>query len=56
MQVVEIRLKDKRVYRVNISDKQDISKLLDGLEVESWNIIQNGIHSLADFNRLKKYI
>ncbi len=53
MKVIEIKLKDNRVYRVNISDKQNLPKLLDGLDVENWSIIQSGIHSLADFNKIK---
>lgn len=34
MRVIEIKLKDKREFRVNISDNQNISKLLEGLEVD----------------------
>ena len=56
MKVIEIKLKDKRVFRVTISDNQNISKLLDGLEVESYNIICNGIYDLTTFNKHKKQI
>ena len=56
MQVLEIKLKDKRVFRVNISDKQNISKLLEGLEVESYNIICNGVFDLTTFNKHKNQI
>ena len=56
MKIIEIKLKDKRVFRVNISDNQNISKLLDGLDVESYNIICNGIYDLTTFNKYKKQI
>lgn len=54
MKVIEIELKNKTVLRVNISDRQNISKLLYGLDVEKWDIICNGIHSLTEFNKFKK--
>ena len=54
MKVIEIELKNKTIFRVNISDRQNISKLLYGLDVEKWEIITNGIHSLTDFNKFKK--
>ena len=56
MKVIEIKLKDKRVFRVNISDNQNISKLLEGLEIESYNILCNGIYDLTTFNKHKKQI
>lgn len=56
MKIIEIKLKDKRVFRVNISDNQNISKLLDGLDVESYDIICNGINDLTTFNKHKKQI
>lgn len=56
MKVIEIKLKDKRVLRVNISDNQDISKLLEGLDVESWDIICYGVFDLTTFNKYKKQI
>ena len=56
MKVIEIKLKDKRVFRVTISDNQNISKLLEGLDVESYNIICNGIYDLTTFNKHKKQI
>ena len=56
MKVIEITLKNKTIFRVNISDRQDISKLLYGLDVEKWEIITNGIHSLTEFNKFKERI
>lgn len=56
MKVIEITLKDKRVFRVNISDKQNISKLLNGLDVELWNIICYGVFDLKTFNKHKQQI
>ena len=56
MKVIEIKLKDKRVFRVNISDDQNISKLLNGLEVDSWSIICCGVFDLTTFNKHKKQI
>ena len=56
MRVIEIKLKDKREFRVNISDNQNISKLLDGLEVDSWNIICYCVFDLTTFNKHKKQI
>lgn len=56
MKVIEIKLKDKRVFRVNISDNQNISKLLNGLDVDSWEIICNGVFDLITFNKHKKQI
>lgn len=56
MKVIEIELKNKTIFRVNISDKQNISKLLYGLDVEKWQILQSGIHSLTEFNKFKKRI
>ena len=54
MKIIEIKLKDTRVIRVCISDNQKIYKLLAGLEVEKWEIIQNGISTLTNFNKFKK--
>ena len=56
MKLIEIKLKDKRVFRVNISDNQNISKLLGGLDVESYNIICHGVFDLTTFNKHKKQI
>ena len=56
MRVIEIKLKDKREFRVNISDNQNISKLLQGLEVDSWNITCYGVFDLTTFNKHKKQI
>lgn len=56
MRVIQIKLKDKRVFRVNISDNQNISKLLNGLDVDSWEIICNGVFDLTTFNKHKKQI
>ena len=55
MKLIEIKLKDKRVFRVNIADNQNISKLLEGLEVESY-IICYGVFDLTTFNKYKKQI
>lgn len=56
MKIIEIKLKDKRVFRVSISDNQNISKLLFGLDVEGWEIITNGVFDLITFNKHKKQI
>lgn len=56
MRVIEIKLKDKREFRVNISDNQNISKLLEGLKVDSWDIICYGVFDLTTFNKHKKQI
>ena len=56
MKVIEIKLKDKRIFKVSVADNQNIPKLLNGLDFESYSFICFGVSDLTTFNKHKKEI
>ena len=54
VRVIEIVLKDHRVYKVCVDDDVKVYKLLAGLDVERWSFVCVGVLSAGEFDTLKR--